>query len=124
VKIILLFIIVIFSIRKLKVGDPLDDNSKMGPVVSKEHKAKIEKYIQLAEQSGNKVIFAGEMDETFKIKNKGYYIMPTVILNVDDKSKLMTEEIFGPVVCIVPFDTEDEVKIKRSQIFISKILFK
>ena len=43
--------------------------------------------------------------------------MPTVILNVDDQSKLMTEEIFGPVVCIVPFDTEDEVKISKENLF-------
>jgi acyl-CoA reductase-like NAD-dependent aldehyde dehydrogenase len=92
----------------------------MGPVVSKEHKNKIEKYIQLAEQSGNKVIFAGEMDENFKTKNKGYYIMPTVILNVDDKSKLMTEEIFGPVVCVVPFDTDDEVKTRKNGSFFTK----
>jgi len=100
----------VFScIRKLKVGDPFDENTKMGPVVSKEHKAKIEKYIELARQDGNEVITAGEIDEHLKNSNKGYYIMPTVILNLKDQSKLMTEEIFGPVVCIVPFDTEDEV---------------
>jgi aminomuconate-semialdehyde/2-hydroxymuconate-6-semialdehyde dehydrogenase len=100
----------VFScIRKLKVGDPFDENTKMGPVVSKEHKAKIEKYIELARHDGNEVITAGEIDEHLKNSNKGYYIMPTVILNLKDQSKLMTEEIFGPVVCIVPFDTEDEV---------------
>jgi delta 1-pyrroline-5-carboxylate dehydrogenase len=83
----------------------------MGPVVSKEHKEKIEKYIELARQNGNEVITAGEIDENLKKLNKGYYLMPTVVLNLDDQSKLMTEEIFGPVVCIVSFDTEDEVKI-------------
>lgn len=97
------------SIRKLKVGDPLDDNTKLGPVVSKEHKNKIEKYLELARQNGHEIVTGGEMDPNIKSTNKGYYIMPTVILNVDDQSKLMTEEIFGPVVCIVPFDTEDEV---------------
>ncbi len=96
-------------IRKLRVGDPFDDNTKMGPVVSKEHKEKIEKYIALARENGNEVISAGEMDDNLKKANKGYYVMPTVVLNVDDKSKLMTDEIFGPVVCIVPFETEDEV---------------
>lgn len=96
--------------RKLKVGDPFDDNSKMGPVVSKEHKDKIERYIELAKHDGNEVISSGEMDEKLKKLNKGYYIMPTIVLNVNDQSKLMTEEIFGPVICIVPFDTEDEVK--------------
>lgn len=79
----------------------------MGPVVSKEHHAKIEKYIDLARQDGNEVITGGEVEG----KLKGYYIMPTVVLNLNDQSKLMTEEIFGPVVCIVPFDTEEEVEI-------------
>jgi hypothetical protein len=112
-------------IRKLKVGDPFDDNSKMGPVVSKEHKNKIEKYIELARQNGNEVISSGEIDENLKKLNKGYYIMPTIILNLDDKSKLMTEEIFGPVVCIVPFDTEDEVKNnkKKKIFFLRKLNF-
>lgn len=97
----------------------------MGPLVSKEHKNKIEKYLELARQSGTEVITGGEMDLKLKATNKGYYIMPTVILNVDDKSKLMTEEIFGPVVCIVPFDTEDEVKILKRKIlfFSNKNLF-
>ncbi|CAF1116327.1 unnamed protein product [Adineta steineri] len=96
------------EVKKLKVGDPFNDTTNMGPVVSKEHKNKIEKYFEIAKQDGNEIITAGEMDTNIKATNKGYYVMPTVILNVDDKSKLMTEEIFGPVVCIVPFDTEDE----------------
>ncbi|CAF3668390.1 unnamed protein product, partial [Rotaria sordida] len=99
----------IAEVKNLKVGDPFDDNTKMGPVVSKEHQNKIEKYIELARQSGYEVISTGEMDENTKKTNKGYFMMPTIILNVDDNSKLMTDEIFGPVVCIVPFDTEDEV---------------
>lgn len=107
----------LFIIRTLKVGDPSDDNTKMGPVVSKEHKNKIDKYIELAQQNGNEVIVAGIMDENIKKSNKGYFIMPTVILNVDDESKLMTEEIFGPIVCVVPFDTEDEVKFEKKNNF-------
>jgi CRISPR/Cas system-associated endonuclease Cas3-HD len=118
-----LYFFLFFLIRKLKVGDPLDDNSKMGPVVSKEHKNKIEKYIELARQNGNEVISSGEIDENLKKSNKGYYIMPTIILNLDDKSKLMTEEIFGPVVCIVPFDTEDEVKDNKTKFLFTKFNF-
>lgn len=97
------------EVKKLKVGDPFDENTKMGPVVSKEHREKIEKYLKLARDESNEVISGGEFDGKL---TKGYYLMPTVILNVNDQSKLMTEEIFGPVVCIVPFDTEEEV-IKR-----------
>ncbi|CAF1672480.1 unnamed protein product [Rotaria magnacalcarata] len=106
----------IAEVNTLKVGDPSDDSTKMGPVVSKEHQHKIEKYIEIARQNGNEVIVAGIMDENIKKSDKGYFIMPTVILNVDDESKLMTEEIFGPVVCIVPFDTEDEVMERVNKI--------
>lgn len=88
----------------------MDDNTKMGPVVSLEHKQKIEKYIDMARENGHEVI----SEEKFKMNKKGYYIMPTVILNADDRSKLMTDEIFGPVVCIVPFDDEDEVTRRTS----------
>ena len=56
------------------------------------------------------MIVSGDIDEKIVATNKGYYIRPTVVLNLDDQSKLMTEEIFGPVVCIVPFDNEDEVR--------------
>ena len=102
------------------MGEPCDETTKMGPVVSKEHQAKIEKYIALAREENNEVISAGEIDEKLKNSSKGYYVMPTVILNLNDQSKLMTEEIFGPVVCIVPFDTEDEVKIEISEISLEK----
>ena len=91
------------------MGDPFDENSKMGPVVSREHRTKIEKYLQLAREEKNEVIMGGEMDEKLQQSKKGYYLMPTVVLDLNDQSKLMTEEIFGPVVCIVPFETEEEV---------------
>lgn len=97
------------EVKRLKVGDPLDTNTKMGPVVSKEHQNKIEKYLQYARDENNEVITGGEFDEKL---TKGYYLLPTVVLNVNDQSKLMTEEIFGPVVCIVIFDTEEDL-IKR-----------
>jgi len=100
------------EVQKLKVGDPFDEQTKLGPVVSREHKEKIERYIALAKDNGHEVIASGDIDEKIVATNKGYYIRPTVVLNLDDQSKLMTEEIFGPVVCIVPFDNEDEV-IKR-----------
>jgi acyl-CoA reductase-like NAD-dependent aldehyde dehydrogenase len=95
--------------RTLQVGDPFDVNTKLGPVVSREHKKKIEKYIELARTNGHEVITVGNMTECVKSMNKGYYIMPTIIVNVDDQSALMTDEIFGPVTCLVPFDDENEV---------------
>jgi len=92
--------------KKLKVGDPFDENTKIGPVVSKEHRFKIESYIQLARDNGHRVI---EVGENCRSNANGYFIMPTIITDLGDDSKLMCEEIFGPVVCIVPFDNEDEV---------------
>lgn len=89
----------------------------MGPVVSKLHFDKIRSYIDFAKKNSLQVIEVGVFDE--KMWDKGYFIRPTVVLNVDDQSKLMTEEIFGPVICMVPFEREDEVKYS-CYVFIKK----
>nr|AVR59247.1 aldehyde dehydrogenase 8 member A1 [Platynereis dumerilii] len=97
--------------RQIVVGDPRDPETKCGPLVSKEHWEKVTGYVQVALQEGSK-IFCGESVDTLTLpeKNKnGYYVQPTVVTEVMDSSRLMQEEIFGPVVCIVPFQTEEEV---------------
>ncbi len=95
----------------MTVGDPSDGNNKMGALVSKEHLAKVTGYIELARREGNKVLCGhGVEDLSLPEGNKnGYFIRPTVITDLADESKLMQEEVFGPVTCIVPFSTEEEV---------------
>lgn len=85
----------------------------MGALISKEHLAKVKGYVDIAEKEGATIACGKEeLNLEDSIKN-GYYMRPTVITDVKDDSRLMKEEIFGPVTCIVPFDTEEEV-IRRA----------
>eukprot|EP00042_Codosiga_hollandica_P021858 m.78240 g.78240 ORF g.78240 m.78240 type:complete len:488 (-) comp50555_c0_seq1:132-1595(-) len=93
------------------VGVPSDPNTKMGPVVSKEHLHKIQSYIQLAIDDGATIVTGGlAFPEHIPDANKnGFFQRPTIITGLTDTSRCMKEEIFGPVVCVVPFKTEEEV---------------
>lgn len=97
--------------RGLVVGDPLDKNTKMGPVCSKPHYDKVMSYIEMAAKNGSVKILCGETvdPKPAEINPNGYFILPTVITNVEDSSPFMQEEIFGPVVCVTSFHEEDEV---------------
>jgi acyl-CoA reductase-like NAD-dependent aldehyde dehydrogenase len=98
--------------RKITVGDPMLDSTWMGALVSRQHRDKVLGYIELAQSEGCQVCCGHGVDGPIDLDEshrEGYFIRPTVLTNVSDKSRLMTEEIFGPVVCVVPFDTEHEV---------------
>uniref|UniRef100_A0A8W8NTL7 Aldehyde dehydrogenase domain-containing protein n=1 Tax=Magallana gigas TaxID=29159 RepID=A0A8W8NTL7_MAGGI len=99
--------------KKLTVGNPKNEKTFMGALISKEHLAKVKGYVDIAEKEGATIACGKEeLNLEDSIKN-GYYMRPTVITDVKDDSRLMKEEIFGPVTCIVPFDTEEEV-IRRA----------
>ncbi len=96
-------------VKKMKVGNPADAESKLGAVVSKSHMEKVLSYVDLAKQEGGIVLCGGvqvKLDGEFA---EGYYIAPTVIEGLDYNCRTNQEEIFGPVVTITPFDTEEEV---------------
>lgn len=93
------------------MGDPNDPGNMMGALVSKEHLAKVTGYVQLARDEGC-TIACGHGVEPLDLPEEnrnGYFMRPTVITDVSDQSQLMQEEVFGPVTCIVPFKTEEEV---------------
>ncbi len=100
----------IARVKSLKVGDPNDDNSVMGAIVSQQHKEKILSYIKLAQEEGGTVLCGGKEvgDLPERCKN-GYFIEPTVIEGLPHLCRTQQEEIFGPVVTLTPFDTEEEV---------------
>ncbi|XP_061181461.1 2-aminomuconic semialdehyde dehydrogenase-like [Saccostrea echinata] len=99
--------------KKIRVGDPRNEKTFMGALISKEHLTKVKGYVDLAEKEGA-TIACGKEDLNLEDGNKnGYFMRPTVITDVKDDSRLMKEEIFGPVTCIVPFDTEEEA-IRRA----------
>ena len=97
------------KVQRMRVGDPLDESTKTGAVVSKEHKEKILSYIKLAEAEGGNILAGGNAVEVEGRCQNGYFIQPTVITGLNANCRTNQEEIFGPVVTIQPFETEDEV---------------
>lgn len=95
------------KVSKMKVGDPLDPETKTGAVVSKPHMEKVLSYVELAKEEGGTILCGGH--QVFpEGKEEGYYIQPTVIDGLDEQCRTNQEEIFGPVVTIQPFDTDEE----------------
>jgi len=94
--------------KKMKVGDPSKEDTRVGAIVSKGHYEKILSYIELAKQEGGKVLCGGKSFDPGGELSEGYYIEPTIIEGLDFKCRTNQEEIFGPVVTITPFDTEEE----------------
>jgi acyl-CoA reductase-like NAD-dependent aldehyde dehydrogenase len=94
--------------KKFKVGDPLDEKTNMGPVVSAEHRDKVEYYIKSGIEEGAKPVLGGKRPTGHPFDN-GCYVMPTIFTDVTQNMKIAREEIFGPVACILKFKSEDEV---------------
>lgn len=94
---------------KLKVGNPLEESSKLGAIVSKDHIEKILSYIDLAQQEGGKILCGGKQVKLDNECADGWFIQPTVIEGLPFDCRTNQEEIFGPVVTLTPFDNEEEV---------------
>src|SRR3989338_3492301 len=95
-------------VSKLKVSHPTDPNAKMGAVVSEPHMEKVLSYIELAKEEGGTVLTGGNRVRLEAPYDKGFYIETTVIEGLAYDCRTNQEEIFGPVVTITPFDTEEE----------------
>jgi betaine-aldehyde dehydrogenase len=94
--------------RELTVGNPQSDHTRIGPLVSKEHRARIERYMALAKSEGGRILFGGERPGTPELA-KGFYFLPTIVDGLDNAAQTVQEEIFGPVLCCMPFENEDEL---------------
>lgn len=97
--------------KELSVGNPLDEKTKVGAIVSKQHQQKILSYIALAKTEGGTILCGGEEIKFNGELENGYYISPTVIEGLHYDCRTNQEEIFGPVVTLTPFDTEEEALI-------------
>lgn len=96
------------AFEKVKVGNPLDPNTQMGAQVSEAQLNKILKYIEIGKNEGAKVITGGERFVEGDAKN-GYFMKPTLLVDVNNNMRVAIEEIFGPVGVVIKFKTEDEV---------------
>lgn len=95
--------------KKIAVGDPLDEKTIVGPMISQGHLAKVRHYIELGRKEGASMLCGG-LDAPVvpgRVK-KGNYVLPTVFADVDNRMQIAQDEIFGPVACIIPFSDEAE----------------
>ncbi len=99
--------------RRITVGDPLDEKTLIGPMISQGHLAKVRSYIELGAKEGATMLCGGldAPDLPARVK-KGHYVLPTVFADVDNRMKIAQDEIFGPVACLIPFrDEADAIRI-------------
>ena len=92
--------------EEMQVGDPNKEGEHIGPVVSETQFNKIQSLIQKGIDEGAKLI-AGGLGKPIGLE-KGYFVKPTVFVDVDNKMEIARTEIFGPVLSVIPFETEDE----------------
>ena len=97
----------------IKVGDPLDAESEMGPLVSRQQLDTVEKYVAIGKEEGATLATGGH-----RLSGTGFYYEPTIFVNVDNSMRIAQEEIFGPVLVVIPFDTEEEaIRIANDTIY-------
>jgi len=95
--------------KRLRIGDPQDDATEVGALVTEAHRRKVEGYVALAEEEGGEILTGGKRpaDLPERVRD-GWFLEPTVIAGLDCNRRVMQEEIFGPVVTVTPFDSPDE----------------
>ena len=102
------------EVENMKIGDPSNEDTKLGALISPEHLSKVEEYIQIAKDEGGTILTGGYTCLPKEFEN-GYWLSPTVIADLDVSSRCSIEEIFGPVVTIHKFVNEEEaIKIANN----------
>jgi len=91
--------------KAVKVGDPHDPETVVGPLVAERQRTRVEGYIALAVEEGARVVAGGTRPDHLP---KGWYVAPTVLADVDNGMRVAREEIFGPVLCFIPHDGDDD----------------
>ena len=97
--------------RQIIIGDPLDPTTTLGALVGKEHFERVSNYLEIAREDGGVFVTGGQRPEHL---TKGYFLEPTIITGLDRTSRCVREEIFGPIVTVIPFDMEEEVVIQAN----------
>ncbi len=101
------------KMSKMKIGDPMDKTTDVGPVINKNQFETVMDYIRIGKEEGAEILTGGN-----KVGNKGYYIEPTVFINTNNKMRISQEEIFGPVITLIKFKDDDEaVAIANDSIY-------
>jgi acyl-CoA reductase-like NAD-dependent aldehyde dehydrogenase len=94
------------AFSQVRVGDPFDPATQMGPLVSGRQRERVEGYIATGKEQGATLVTGGGRPKQL---DRGYYVEPTVFANVDNASTIAQEEIFGPVLSVIPADDEEQL---------------
>jgi betaine-aldehyde dehydrogenase len=97
---------VVETMRTMPVGDPADPATEIGPMVTRRHRERVEGYIALGEREGAKLAYGGTGRPDGL--HRGWYVRPTVFHHADNSMRISREEIFGPVIAVIPFDDVDD----------------
>jgi aminomuconate-semialdehyde/2-hydroxymuconate-6-semialdehyde dehydrogenase len=95
-------------VKNMKIGDPSSEDSELGALVSFAHRDKVESYIHLAQREGGEILCGGKSPDLESPYDKGAFLEPTIVSGLSHLSRTATEEIFGPVVTIHPFESDEE----------------
>lgn len=93
---------------RLRVGDPADERTQMGPLITDRHRDSIESYVAMGVEDGGQLRTGGMRPDVAGLGN-GYFYTPTIIEGLDNNARICQEEIFGPVLVAMPFDDEDDL---------------
>ncbi|WP_154224160.1 aldehyde dehydrogenase [Marinicella rhabdoformis] len=100
------------EVEKMKIGDPLDEATQFGALVSASHQNKVLSYIALAQQEGGTILTGGKKHPMTGRCEQGYFVQPTLVANLSNDARCNQEEIFGPVATVQAFETdEDAIKL-------------
>jgi aldehyde dehydrogenase (NAD+) len=93
--------------QKIKLGDPLDWNTEVGPLANRSQLEKVDYYVNIAKEEGAHVLLGGKQPDDESL-SQGLFYLPTILTQVTNDMRVAREEIFGPVLSVIPFDTEEE----------------
>jgi betaine-aldehyde dehydrogenase len=94
--------------RRLRVGDPADERTQMGPLITAAHRASIERHVQAALDDGGSLLCGGRRPAG-GLYERGWFYEPTIVEGLDNRSRLAQEEVFGPVLLVLPFDDDEDL---------------
>ncbi len=91
--------------QQMKVGDPNEGDTALGPLAAERQRDRVESYVKVGVEEGAELVTGGERPEGLE---RGWYVEPTLFANVDNKMRIAQEEIFGPVITLIPYDDDED----------------
>ncbi|WP_324669416.1 aldehyde dehydrogenase [Geochorda subterranea] len=96
------------KVARLRLGDPMDPETDVGPVVSRVQLERVERYVRIGVEEGARLVLGGRRPSGSPALAAGYYYLPTIFADVRPEMRIAQEEIFGPVLCVIPFEDESD----------------